>query len=91
MWPSHRAVVDGALEMDAPKVDPTITGDRAMSGQRTRTLVQDLQRGGLSRTEAGNLAALSLGIAPTSGGWTVAELDGLQFVRWLVVRGRLRG
>jgi hypothetical protein len=75
--------------MDAPKVDQPITGDGASTREQTRLVVMGLQRTGLSKIQAGNLAALASGLAPTASGWSIAEIDSLQFVRWLVDQGRL--
>ena len=75
--------------MDAPKVDPAITGDGATPRERTRLVVHGLQRTGMSRAQAGNLVALAEGLAPARSGWSIAEIDRLRFVRWLVDNGRL--
>ena len=43
---------------------------------------------GLTPEQAGNLTARLEGIKPIRDGWTVAEIDRLVFLRWLVTRGR---
>ena len=46
---------------------------------------------GLDPETAGNLTAYALGLRPTRGGWTPAELARLAFLRWLYRRrDRLR-
>lgn len=55
----------------------------------TRALIWRLQSGGWTPVEAGNLAALALGLKPARTGWTGAELDHLRFVRSLVNAGRI--
>jgi hypothetical protein len=49
----------------------------------------DLGAMGLAPTEAGNLTAYLRGLRPVDQGWTVAEIDRLLFLRYLVDRGRL--
>lgn len=55
----------------------------------TRALIWRLQSGGWSSIEAGNLAAIVLGLRPARTGWTGAELDHLRFLRSLVIAGRI--
>lgn len=43
---------------------------------------------GLSAEEAGNLTARLEGLRPIHAGWSVAEIERLVFLRWLVRRGR---
>ena len=45
---------------------------------------------GMQPAEAGNLTAYLYGLSPVEGGWTIAEVERLMFVRYLVDRGRLR-
>jgi hypothetical protein len=45
---------------------------------------------GWSEAEAGNMAAHLAGLAATSKGWHIRELEGLLFIRALVERGRIR-
>jgi hypothetical protein len=44
---------------------------------------------GWSEREAGNLAAHLAGLTPSPRGWQIHEVEGLLFVRALVMRGRL--
>ena len=55
----------------------------------TRALIWRLQSGGWTSTEAGNLAAIALGLKPARLGWTGSELDHLRFLRSLVNAGRI--
>ena len=55
----------------------------------TRTLIWRLQSGGWTPVEAGNLAAIALGLRPARTGWTGGELDHLRFLRSLVSAGRI--
>lgn len=55
----------------------------------TRALIWRLQSGGWSSIEAGNLAAIALGLRPARTGWTGTELDRLRFLRTLVTAGRI--
>jgi hypothetical protein len=41
----------------------------------------------MTRSEAGNVAAYLAGIRPAPSGWTVRELDALEFLLWLRRRG----
>lgn len=52
-------------------------------------MYRDLGAIGLAPREAGNLTAYVRGIRPAEGGWTVAEIDRLLFLRYLVDRGRI--
>jgi hypothetical protein len=52
-------------------------------------IYSDLGARGLAPTEAGNLTAYLRGVRPVDQGWTVAEIDRLLFLRYLVDRGRL--
>lgn len=55
----------------------------------TRALIWRLQSGGWSSIEAGNLAAIALGLRPARTGWTGSELDRLRFLKSLVTAGRI--
>ena len=55
----------------------------------TRALIWRLQSGGWSSVEAGNLAAIALGLRPARTGWTGSQLDHLRFLRSLVHAGRI--
>ena len=50
---------------------------------------RDLRRMGWSEREAGNLAAHLAGLTPSRRGWQIHEVEGLLFIRALVMRGRL--
>jgi hypothetical protein len=50
---------------------------------------RDLGTLGLSSAEAGNLTAYLRGIRPVERGWTVAEIERLLFLRYLVERARI--
>jgi hypothetical protein len=52
-------------------------------------LIWRLQSGGWTDVEAGNLAAIALGLKPARTGWTGAELDHLRFLRTLVNAGQI--
>ena len=43
---------------------------------------------GLQPAEAANLIALASGLAPVGGGWTIAEIERLLFLRYLVETDR---
>jgi hypothetical protein len=75
--------------MDTPNLGEAITRDGEPAREPTRTVVAALERSGMSRIQARNLVALASGLAPVAGGWSVTEIDHLQFVRWLVDNGRL--
>lgn len=55
----------------------------------TRALIWRLQSGGWTFLEAGNLAAIALGLKPARTGWTGPELDHLRFIKSLVTTGRI--
>ena len=48
-----------------------------------------LRRCGLSVEQASNLTAHLAGIQPVPGGWSLAEVERLRFLRWMVGAGRL--
>jgi len=52
--------------------------------------VRLLRAQGFTESEATSLAALAVGLAPVRSGWTLAEVNGLSFLRWLVGHGRVR-
>lgn len=63
--------------------------EAAASPGTTRALIWRLQSGGWTQLEAGNLAAIALGLKPARNGWTGNELDHLRFIRSLVNTGRI--
>ncbi len=54
-----------------------------------RTLIWNLEIGGWTEREAGNLVALLHGLRPAETGWTEHEIDHLRFLRSIVESGRL--
>ena len=56
-----------------------------------RAIARRLEGCGLSPTEASNLTARLEGLRLVRTGWTVAEVERLLFVRWLVEAGRFAG
>lgn len=54
-----------------------------------RALIWNLEIGGWSEREAGNLVALLHGLRPSETGWTEREIDHLRFLRAIVESGRL--
>jgi hypothetical protein len=69
---------------------PTVVATRRRpDGSVALATYRDLEAMGLAPTEAGNLTAYLRGLRPVDQGWTVAEIDRLLFVRYLVDRGRL--
>jgi hypothetical protein len=54
---------------------------------QTRDTVRDLTLRGLAATEATNLTAYLCGIDVGNGGWKLAEINGLLFLRDLCRRG----
>jgi len=54
-----------------------------------RSMFMGLRWSGLTSEEAANLTARLAGIGTAPGGWTVADVQRLQFLRWLVDSGRL--
>ena len=74
-----------SLEQAATAADAAV----ATAPGTTRALIWRLQSGGWSPVEAGNLAAIALGLRPARTGWTGTELDHLRFLRTLVTTGRL--
>ena len=54
-----------------------------------RATYMGLRRSGLTSDEAANLTARLSGIDSAPGGWTVADIQPLLFLRWLAESGRL--
>jgi hypothetical protein len=54
-----------------------------------RSLVWSLQVEGWTEFEAGNLVALLHGLRPSPSGWSVREIEHLQWLRALVKSGRM--
>jgi hypothetical protein len=52
-------------------------------------MVWQLEAGGWSEREAGNLVALAHGLRPSRTGWTVREIEHLRFLHAMVKSGRI--
>lgn len=55
----------------------------------SRALIWNLEIGGWSPREAGNLVALLHGLRPAANGWSEREIEHLCFLRALVESGRV--
>lgn len=62
---------------------------QAVAGE-VRAASRYLTGHGFQPTEAGNLTAYLIGLAPVERGWTVDEIERLLFVRHLVERRRIK-
>jgi hypothetical protein len=72
-------------------IDRARTMKRGTAGRdvhKTQGVYLGLRRCGLSAAEAGNLTARLEGIHAVPGGWTLRDVDRLQFLRWLITSGR---
>ncbi len=75
---------------DPHRRPPTVMASRHRPhGSAALATYRDLGAMGLAPREAGNLTAYLRGLRPVDQGWTVAEIDRLLFMRYLVKRGRL--
>jgi hypothetical protein len=54
-----------------------------------RTMVWQLEAGGWTEREAGNLVALAHGLKPARKGWSVREIEHLRFLHAMVKSGRI--
>ena len=54
-----------------------------------RAMMWNLEAGGWSEREAGNLVALAHGLRPAVSGWSEREIEHLRFLRSLVEAGHL--
>ena len=54
-----------------------------------RSMVWNLEAGGWTEREAGNLVALLHGLRPTRHGWSVREIEHLRFLHAMVKSGRI--
>jgi hypothetical protein len=54
-----------------------------------RAMMWNLEAGGWSEREAGNLVGLLHGLKPARSGWNEREIEHLRFLRSLVEMGRL--
>jgi hypothetical protein len=59
------------------------------AGEAARPLIWNLEIGGWTEREAGNLVALLNGLRPALSGWNEREIEHLRFLRALVQAGRL--
>lgn len=76
--------------------DPTQLGAQAAARRvrgtapaAARALMWNLEAGGWTRREAGNLVGLLHGLRPTVSGWNDREIEHLRFLRAIVEAGRL--
>ena len=76
-----RRVAATALAIGRPDLS-----QRAMTPRAT---FRDLGAIGLAPAEAANLTAYLRGLRPVQSGWTLAEIDRLLFLRFLVEKGRI--
>lgn len=72
-------MIEPQLSQTRPEPDP----------RTTQAVFARLEGCGLDRIAAGNLTARLAGLEPARRGWTVREIDGLLFLRWLAEHGRL--
>jgi hypothetical protein len=72
-----------------PHRRPRTSPHRPERGSPALATYRDLGARGLAPIEAGNLTAYLRGLRPSDQGWTVAEIDRLLFLRYLVDRGHL--
>ena len=77
---AHGSMLDQALEGWATNLQV---------GRGIRGMFIGLRRCGLSVEQASNLTAHLAGIQPVPGGWSLAEVERLRFLRWMVSAGRL--
>jgi hypothetical protein len=57
--------------------------------EATRALIWNLEIGGWTEREAGNLVGLLHGLRPALTGWSEREIEHLRFLRAIVRSGRL--
>ena len=72
-------------------IDRARTMKRGTAGRdvgKTHSVYLGLRRCGLSPAEAGNLTARLEGIHAVPGGWSLRDVERLQFLRWLITSGR---
>jgi len=75
------------LNPDAPLAPPTLPSQERAASLRAAYL--GLCAMGWSETEAANLAAHLVGLAPARKGWRIGEIEGLLFIRALATDGRI--
>ena len=69
-----------------PRLSATCPEPATARSLNPRAAAQQLVRRGLRPTEAANVVAFLVGLAPSERGWTVDEIERLRFVRYLVER-----
>ena len=75
---------------DPHRPSPPVVASRHQPDESAAlTTYRELGARGLAPTEAGNLTAYLRGLRPVDKGWTVAEINRLLFLRYLVDRGHL--
>jgi hypothetical protein len=77
---AHGSMLDQALDGRATNLQ---------IGRGIRGMFIGLRGCGLSVEQASNLTAHLAGIQPVPGGWSLAEVERLRFLRWMVSAGRL--
>ena len=73
-------------------IDRARTTRRGTAGRdvrETHDVYLGLRRCALSIAEAGNLTARLEGMHAVPGGWTLRDVERLEFLRWLIVSGRV--
>jgi hypothetical protein len=94
MNPNHdleRSLPPAAAQDEHRGPDTAIASRRRRHGSAALATYRDLGAKGLAPAEAGNLTAYLRGLRPVKQGWTVAEIDRILFLRYLVDRGRFDG
>jgi hypothetical protein len=79
-------IVHGPIE-PTPTPQPTLPA--AGPAESVRSAFRGLRALGLSEGEAANLSAHLAGLALTTRGWSLAEVERLLFIRSLVDQGRI--
>src|SRR6478672_7050936 len=89
--PNSRERDRNASRRQAAMIDRARTMKRGTAGRdvrETQSVYLGLRRRGLSIVEAGNLTARLEGIHAVPGGWTLRDVERLQFLGWLITSGR---
>ena len=93
--PVPHAVEAVSTGVSPARATATATAEAVAAASATpgtaRALIRRLQSGGWTSIEAGNLAAIALGLQPARTGWTGSQLDHLRFVKSLATTGRIEG
>ena len=72
-----------------PRVARRLFAAQPAAREATRSLIWNLEIGGWTEREAGNLVALLHGLRPALTGWSDREIEHLRFLRALAEDGRL--